>query len=69
MLFDNDNSLVFTNIKVIGTNLVGSDVLIGMDIIKKGNFTITNLNSKTIFSFQYYSINDIDSVKKKLNIK
>lgn len=36
------------------------DVIIGMDIITKGDFAITNLNGKTIFSFRYPSIGGID---------
>jgi predicted aspartyl protease len=36
------------------------DILIGMDIINKGDFSITNFNDRTIFSFRYPSACDID---------
>ena len=41
------------------------DVLIGMDIISQGDFAITNLNGKTIFSFRMPSLTTIDFVEKK----
>lgn len=44
--------------------LEGIDVLIGMDIIARGDFAITNLNRKTVFSFQMPSTHDIDFVKE-----
>ena len=40
------------------------DVLIGMDIIKHGDFAITNKNKKTTFSFRTPSIEEIDYVKE-----
>jgi hypothetical protein len=39
------------------------DVLIGMDIINLGDFAVTNLNGKTIFSFRMPSMEEIDFVK------
>lgn len=67
------NSVVFKNIIVSGADL-GDDVdlLIGMDIIKHGDFTITNTNGHTTFSFRIPSIEEVDYVKehreqKKLN--
>lgn len=41
------------------------DVLIGMDIIKHGDFAITNKNKKTTFSFRIPSINEIDYCKEE----
>lgn len=43
------------------------DVLIGMDIIKHGDFAITNVNQKTTFSFRTPSIQEIDYVKEGKN--
>ena len=40
-----------------------SDVLIGMDIIAKGDFAVTNKDNKTVFSFRFPSIECIDFVK------
>lgn len=46
------------------------DVLIGMDIIRHGDFSITNVNYKTTFSFRTPSIREIDYVKEsKYNAK
>ena len=44
--------------------LIDVDVLIGMDIISKGDFSITASQGKTKFSFQIPSTHDIDYDKK-----
>lgn len=41
----------------------GIDVLIGMDIISLGDFSVTNYNSKTVFSFRVPSQGCTDYVK------
>ncbi len=43
----------------------GFDVLIGMDILNRGDFSLTNKDGKTTFSFRYPSIECIDFVKNK----
>ena len=43
------------------------DVLIGMDIIRHGDFSITNVNNKTTFSFRTPSVEEIDYVKESRN--
>ncbi|MBW8049185.1 MAG: retroviral-like aspartic protease [Cytophagales bacterium] len=45
-------------------NLKGCDILIGMDIITIGDFSITNINRKTTFSFRMPSLEEIDYVKQ-----
>lgn len=40
---------------VLGVLMSGIDVLIGMDIITKGDFSISNCNGRTLFSFRSYS--------------
>jgi predicted aspartyl protease len=40
------------------------DLLIGMDIITLGDFSITNVDSKTIVSFRYPSLKTIDYVNE-----
>lgn len=40
------------------------DVLIGMDIIRHGDFAITNTDKSTTFSFRTPSIQEIDYVKE-----
>lgn len=42
----------------------GFDVLIGMDIITRGDFVLTNKDNKTIFSFRMPSLESIDFVKQ-----
>ena len=44
--------------------LNGIDFLIGMDIITLGDFSVTNLNGKTTFSFRYPSCETINYVKQ-----
>lgn len=40
----------------------GIDLLVGMDIITLGDFTITNKNQNTKFTFEIPSIRDVDYV-------
>ena len=40
------------------------DILIGMDIIRHGDFSITNVNGKTTFSFRTPSMQEIDYVQE-----
>lgn len=42
----------------------GLDVLIGMDIISLGDFSITNLNGRTTFSFRIPSVTEVDFVEE-----
>lgn len=47
-----NTNVCFINVKVSeGKLLSGADILIGMDIIQKGDFAISNSNGKTIFSY------------------
>jgi len=40
----------------------GVDAIIGMDVICKGDFAITNVNGETRMSFRYPSVGTIDYV-------
>lgn len=42
----------------------GLDVLIGMDIITMGDFSVSNYNGKTVFSFRFPSLEVIDYTSK-----
>jgi hypothetical protein len=46
-----------------------ADILIGMDIITIGDFSLTNVDKKTVFTFRFPSIKTIDYVEEvnKLN--
>ena len=50
--------------RVTDGNILGTDVLIGMDIINTGDFAVTNVDGKTCMSFQMPSIRRIDFVKE-----
>jgi len=55
------NNIMFDNLKVTEGKISSDvDVLIGMDIISKGDFAITNKDSKTVLSFGYPSSQVID---------
>jgi len=54
------NQVAFQFIQVTEGKLEGFDMLIGMDIITMGDFSITNVGGKTMFSFRVPSIKSID---------
>ena len=59
------NRIVIPNVLVSCADL-GEDIdmLIGMDIIRLGDFSITNMNNRTTFSFRTPSIREIDYVEE-----
>ena len=57
------SNIGFEMIPVTGNELGDTDMLIGMDIISKGDFAITNVSGKTVFSFRIPSVKTIDFVK------
>src|SRR3989344_2104866 len=46
------NGVVIQAAKVTEADITGVDVLIGMDVITLGDFSITNLNGNTVMSFR-----------------
>lgn len=54
----------FHHLRVTQGKLTGADMLIGMDIITRGDFVVTNKDSKTIFSFRMPSCQCIDFVEE-----
>ncbi len=63
------NSVGIYPVRVTEGNLPGGDngdVLIGMDIINLGDFSITNFNNKTVFSFRVPSRCHVDFVQQHL---
>ena len=54
------NQVLFPGVRVTVGILKGFDVLIGMDIITTGDFAITNVGGKTVFSFRVPSTKEID---------
>ncbi len=63
------NKLFVSPIRVCEGDIAGADLLIGMDIITLGDFAVTNKDAKTIFSFQYPSVEEIDFVKQIDQVK
>ena len=58
------NKIVVSDVEVTFGELGhGVDVLIGMNIIGKGDFAVTNKDEKTVFSFRIPSVEHIDFVK------
>jgi predicted aspartyl protease len=56
------NQVGFQFVKVTEGVLNGFDLLIGMDIITMGDFSITNVGGKTTFSFRVPSVKEVDFV-------
>ncbi len=54
------NGVVFPQVRVTEGKINGCDVLIGMDIISKGDFAVSNFQGITTFSFRLPSIEHID---------
>lgn len=54
------NQVGFQFVQVTEGKLEGFDMLIGMDIITMGDFSITNVGGKTMFSFRVPSLKSID---------
>ena len=54
----------FAGVNVFQGKLLGTDVLIGMDIINRGDFAVSNRDGATTFSFRIPSIESFDFVKE-----
>jgi hypothetical protein len=63
------NKVIVPNIRATVGELIDTDVLIGMDIINKGDFAVTNVNGRTVFSFRIPSVEQIDFVNKPFKPK
>lgn len=61
------NNIIVQNLTVYEVHLNDGDMLIGMDIIKHGDFSITNFNRKTKFSFRIPSMKEVDYVDEIKN--
>jgi len=59
------NKVIIPQLRVVEGILFGpAEILIGMDIINRGDFAITNKNNKTTFSFRMPSLETINFVKQ-----
>ncbi len=57
------NSSPIVDVRVGLSAVRDIDVIIGMDIINRGDFAVSNRNGATTFSFRIPSIEDFDFVK------
>ena len=59
------NAVEVYNLRVTEGKLRGqANVLVGMDIMNKGDFAVTNYNGKTVFSFRIPSTERIDFIEQ-----
>lgn len=58
------NQVGIANVPVTIGKLIGADMLIGMDIITRGDFSVTNVGGETTFSFRIPSVATQDFVKQ-----
>jgi len=63
------NNVGIPYVRVVQADIHGADILIGMDIIGRGDFAITCSDRKTVFSFRLPSIALIDFVAEKNQAK
>ena len=57
------NNVGFSGVRVSDGQILGTDVLVGMDIIGSGDFAVTHSDGRTCMSFQIPSHRRIDFVK------
>lgn len=58
------NKVMVTAVRVTRGDLPDTDVLIGMDVINLGDFSVTNVNGITKCSFRFPSIEHVDYVQE-----
>ena len=58
--FSLPNMIGISQLRVIRGMFDDCDILIGMDIINRGDFAVSNYNGKTTFSFRIPSVADVD---------
>lgn len=63
------NNVAVPTIRVSEGILSEHDVLIGMDIIARGDFAVTNKDGKTVFSFRMPSLERIDFVNNNPSVQ
>jgi len=61
------NLVYVSELMVVEASVTGNaEVLVGMDIIGRGDFAVTNRDRKTVFSFRMPSLERIDFTKRAL---
>jgi predicted aspartyl protease len=59
------NKITINELIVVATQLPSTQVLVGMDVISKGDMAVTNGNEHTTFSFQMPPTRNIDFGKEQ----
>lgn len=60
------NKVGFASVRVTEGKFIGGDILVGMNIICRGDMALTHVDGKTTFSFRMPSVERIDFVKKEI---
>jgi len=63
------NKVMFMSLRVTKGEMGGVDVLIGMDVIAVGDFSVTNCQGFTKFSYRTPSVKHIDYVEEAQTIQ
>lgn len=63
------NRVTMTDLMVAQGHFQGADVLIGMDIINHGDFSVSNYEGVTVFSFRIPSVQEIDFVNMRVSVR
>lgn len=65
------NNLIIQNLPVADSEIgkQGFDLLIGMDIISNGDFSVSNFQGKTKFTFRFPSVKNVDYVEEQKSIE
>lgn len=58
------NSVAFPAVRVTEADMGGTDMLIGMDVIGAGDFSVSNFQGKTVFSYRIPSAAKTDFVEE-----
>ena len=62
------NAVTVSGVTVTGIpSIAGANMLIGMDIIGLGDFSVTNFNNETCMSFRFPSIHEIDYARHPMH--
>jgi len=59
------NGHLYTNVRAIRMKIPKADVLIGMDILSKGDFAVTHTEQLTVLSFREPSKGPVDFLESK----
>lgn len=59
------NRVGFSRMRATLGDIAGADMLVGMDVLCRGDFAVTNHDGKTVFTFRMPSCERLDFVQTK----